>query len=77
MRAQVSSIHQFANNVIAFMLSPLIVALFTDFLFKDEGALKYSMSLNALLMGSLAIVITGQGVKPYGRSYERAVRDQL
>ncbi len=77
MRAQVSSIHQFANNVIAFMLSPLIVALFTDFLFKDEGALKYSMSLNALLMGSLAIVITWQGVKPYGRSYERAVRDQL
>lgn len=73
MRAQVSSVHQFSSNVIAFMLSPLIVALFTDYLFHDEGALKYSMALNAVIMGSLAILVTWQGLKPYARSYQRAV----
>jgi MFS family permease len=75
MRGQMGALIQFCNNVIAFALSPLIVALFTDYLFKDEGALKYSMSLNAALMGTLSLLIVWQGLKPYARSYERAVRD--
>ncbi|MBT2188246.1 spinster family MFS transporter [Sphingobium nicotianae] len=75
MRAQVSSLSQFSTNVIAFALSPLIVALFTDYVFRDEGALKYSMVLNAALMGGLALLVVWQGLKPYARSYERAVRE--
>jgi MFS family permease len=77
MRAQVSSLSQFCTNVIAFAMAPLIVALFTDYLFKDPAALKYSMSLSTLTMGILALFITIQGLKPYARSYERAVRDNL
>jgi hypothetical protein len=77
MRAQVSSLSQFSTNVIAFALSPLIVALFTDYLFRDPQALKYSMSLSALTMGVLALMVTTQGLKPYARSYERAVRENL
>ena len=61
--------------MIAFALSPIIVALFTDYIFRDEGALKYSMVLNAAVMGSLSLLIVWQGLKPYSRSYERAVRD--
>jgi MFS family permease len=75
MRAQIGSLIQFCNNVIAFALSPLIVALLTDFLFHDEHALKYSMSLNLGVMGVVALLITYQGLKPYARSYERAVRE--
>jgi MFS family permease len=75
MRAQVGALTQFCNNVIAFALSPVIVALFTDYLFRDEGALKYSMMLNAAIMGTFAIIIVIQGMKPYARSYERAVRE--
>jgi MFS family permease len=75
MRAQVGSLTQFCNNVIAFALSPLIVALFTDYVFRDERDLKYSMVLNTAIMGSLALLITWQGLRPYARSYERAVRE--
>jgi hypothetical protein len=73
MRAQVGGVTQFCNNVIAFALSPLIVALFTDYI--DPAALKYSMSLSAALMGALAILVTWQGIKPYARSFDRAVRE--
>jgi len=75
MRAQVGSLTQFCNNVIAFALSPVIVALFTDYLFRDPAALRYSMVLNAALMGTISLLVVWQGLKPYGRSYERAVRE--
>ncbi len=38
MRAQVSALSQFGSNVLAYALAPLIVALFTDFVFKDPAA---------------------------------------
>jgi MFS family permease len=75
MRAQMGSLTQFCNNVIAFALSPLIVALFTDYLFRDESDLKYSMALNTAIMGGLSLLITWQGLGPYARSYARAVRE--
>ena len=75
MRAQVGALIQFCNNVVAFALSPLIVALFTDYVFRDEGALRYSMMLNATIMGLLSAVVIWQGLRPYARSYERAVRE--
>ncbi len=61
--------------MLAFALSPLIVALFTDYMFHDEGSLKYSMALNSAIMGALSLLIVWQGLKPYARSYERAVRE--
>lgn len=75
MRGQIGALTQFCNHVIAFGLSPLIVALFTDYLFQDDRALKYSMSLNAVIMGVIALFVIGQGLKPYARSYDRAVRE--
>lgn len=75
MRGQIGALTQFCNHVIAFGLSPLIVALFTDYLFHDEGALKYSMALNAIAMGTISLFVIGQGLKPYARSVERAKRD--
>ena len=77
MRAQVSSLAQFSTNVIAFALSPLIVAVFTEYLFRDPHALKYSMALSALTTGALALLITIQGLGPYGRAYEHAERENF
>ena len=74
MRAQVSSVTQFCTNVLAFALGPLIVALFTDFLFNDPQKLKYSMSLCIAVLGPLTMLLIWQGLKPYARSYERAER---
>jgi MFS family permease len=75
MRAQVSAVSQFSTNVLAFALGPLIVALFTDYLFEDPRDLKYSMALCAAILGPLTVLIVLQGLKPYARSYERACRE--
>jgi hypothetical protein len=69
-RAQVGAICQFSSNVIAFTLGPLFVALFTDYVFKDPLALKYSMSCVAAIFGPLAIFTVWQGLKPYSRSID-------
>jgi len=75
MRAQVSSVSQFSTNVLAFALGPLIVALFTDYLFNDTGDLKYSMALSTAILGPLTILVVAQGMKSYARSYERTARE--
>jgi len=77
MRAQVSSVSQFSTNVLAFAIGPLIVALFTDYLFKDPSQLRYSMALSTAILGPLAILCVWQGIRPYARAYERACREFL
>ncbi len=75
MRAQVSSVSQFMTNVVALAIGPLIVALFTDYLFHDPQQLKYSIALSSAILGPIAILLTWQGLKPYAHSYDRAVRE--
>jgi MFS family permease len=75
MRAQVSSLSQFGTNVLAFALAPLIIALFTDYLFGSSDMLHYSMALSNAVLGPLAIICVWQGIGPYRRAYERAVRE--
>ncbi|MET0904764.1 MAG: MFS transporter [Tardiphaga sp.] len=75
MRAQVSSVAQFSTNVLAFAVGPLIVALFTDYLFRDASQLRYSMALSTALLGPLAIFCVWQGIRPYARAYDRACRE--
>jgi len=77
MRAQVSAVSQFSTNVLAFALGPLIVALFTDYVFDDPGQLRYSMALSTAILGPLAILCVWQGRRPYIRAYERASREFL
>ncbi len=54
-----------------------VLGLVADYLFKDPHALKYSMSLSTAIMGVLALIVTVQGLKPYARSYQRAVREDF
>ena len=75
MRAQVSSVYQFSTHVISLTVGPLAVALLTDYLFGDPQAIKYSLSLCAALLGPVTILLVWQGLKPYARAYERAVRE--
>lgn len=75
MRAQVSAVSQFSTNVLAFAAGPLIVALFTDYLFHDPSQLRYSMALSTAVLGPLAILCVWQGRRPYARAYERAARE--
>lgn len=73
MRGQVRALYQFVFNVIGYAAGPLIIALFTDYLFGAESQLRYSMALLAFLLAPTACVVTWLGVKPYGESYARAM----
>lgn len=75
MRARVSAISQFCTNALAFALGPLVIALFTDYIFGGPQHLKYSMALCSAILGPLTILIVFQGLKPYARRYEAAGKE--
>jgi len=47
----------------------------TDYLFGGPQHLRYSIALNVAIMGPITILLVWQGLKPYGRAVERAVRE--
>ncbi len=71
MRAQVSALLLFSTNLFGLVLGPSAVALFTDFLFGDDMALRYSLALLPLLVCPLAALLAWQGLKPYRHAREQ------
>ena len=71
MRAQASSIYLFVINMVGLGLGPTAVALATDYLFKDDMAVGYSL----LLIGTVSLAISATllrlGQAPYRESYAR------
>ncbi len=67
-RALASSIFLFILNLVGIGLGPTSVALFTDYLFKDESAIRYSMVLLYLIGGGFATVFTLLALKPYRKA---------
>jgi MFS family permease len=74
MRAQVSALYLFVFNLIGYGLGPVTVALLTDYVFGAEAYLRYSLVVNAAVMGPIAWLIFWFGLKPYGEAYARASR---
>jgi len=66
MRAQISAVYLFTISVIGTALGPLIVALVTDFLLKDEAMLRYSMCGFAAVMAPGGAYLMFRAMKPYG-----------
>jgi MFS family permease len=72
MRGQVTALFLFVFNVIGFALGPLMVALFTDYVFQAESQIGYSLVLTGLILGPLGTFVIWLGMKPYGRSVAAA-----
>jgi len=68
MRAQISALYLFTIGVVGSGLGPLVVALVTDFVLKDESMLRYSMSGFALIMAPGGAYLMWRAVRPYGRA---------
>jgi MFS family permease len=64
-RALASSIFLFILNLIGIGLGPTLVAIFTDYLFKDESMIRYSISLLYFIGGGLALLFACFALKPY------------
>jgi MFS family permease len=72
MRGQITALFLFVFNVIGFALGPLMVALFTDYVFRSESQIGNSIVLTALILGPLGTFVIWLGLKPYGRSVAAA-----
>jgi MFS family permease len=70
LRAQASAVYLFVVNLIGLGLGPTVVALFTDYVFAEEQAVRYSL----MWVGTLAHLGSGLllwlGLRPFRRSVE-------
>lgn len=72
MRGQVSAMYMFIFNIVGYGLGPTAVALFTDYVFHAESALRYSIATVAAIAAPIALLVVWYGLKPYGQSVVRA-----
>ena len=72
MRGQASAIYLFVVNLIGLGLGPTIVAMCTDFVFRDDLDLRYSLVLVATLAHLVATGFLWLGLKPFRESLARA-----
>ncbi len=65
MRGQASAIYLFNVNLIGLGLGPTAVALLTDYLFRDDLAVRWSLLVISVVGCAGAIVLLGWGRQPY------------
>jgi MFS family permease len=71
MRGQASALYLFIINMIGLGLGPTAVAVTTQYVFKRDDAVNYSLLLVQLVTMVLASALLGGGMKPFCRSIER------
>jgi MFS family permease len=67
-RVLASAIFLFILNIVGLGLGPTIVALFTDYLFQDEMAIRYSLMLTMIMGALLGAVCLKTGLAPYRKA---------
>jgi MFS family permease len=71
-RARITAGYLFVNNLIGFTLGPWLVAVFTDYVFRDELAVGYSILIVAAIGHLSASALLGSGGVAYGRAVTAA-----
>jgi hypothetical protein len=72
MRAQVSAVYLFVVNLIGIGMGPTAVALVTDYVFRDDAAVRWSLLLVGLVTHTGCITCLALGLKPFRESLDRA-----
>jgi MFS family permease len=72
MRAQMGAVYQLALNLVGLGLGPTAVALFTDYVFRDEAMVGYSIAAVVAIFNPLAILMTYLALRQYSASAEPA-----
>jgi MFS family permease len=65
MRAQVSALYYFTISLLGLGLGPSLVAFCTDFVFRDEASLRYSIAIVSVIAGSAAAIVLFTLRKPF------------
>ncbi|TJY59760.1 MFS transporter [Sinimarinibacterium sp. CAU 1509] len=71
MRGQTTAVYLFMTNMIGLGLGPTAIALFTDYLFADDYALRWSMLIVGSLASLASLLFLTAGMKPYSQMLER------
>jgi MFS family permease len=69
MRGQATASYLLLAGLMGIGLGPTSVALLTDFVFRDNGALRYSLAITAAPAALLALWLIGSGLKHYEATY--------
>lgn len=73
MRGQASAIYLFVITLIGLGIGPTAVALVTDFVFKDDMAIRYSIFWVSCIITVGAIALLWMGLKPYRDARETLI----
>jgi len=68
LRGQIVALYLFVINIVGLSLGATAIALFTDYVFRDEGLIGYSMASTALLVLPVASICLWTGLKPFRAS---------
>lgn len=70
MRAQLTAVFMFIAVLAGYTIGPAAVAMITDYFFKDEASLNYSLSIVSAILTPIGVLFLWYGVKPYGERKE-------
>jgi MFS family permease len=71
LRGKITALYLFIYSVVGIALSPAIPALLTDYFFKDESLIRWSIFLPNAIFGPLSLLIIWLGVRPYAKEIGR------
>ena len=77
MRGQAIACYLLLAGLLGIGLGPTLVAVLTDFVFKDHGALRYSLALSAAPAALFAMWLIGSGLKYYQATFAALQRSQV
>jgi MFS family permease len=69
MRAQSAAVYYLVVNVFGLTLGPTGIALFTDYVFRDTTALRYSVACIAVIAGVLSACLLSYNLGQYRRAF--------
>jgi len=72
MRAQVVALYFFLANIFGVGLGPTIVAAITDYFYRDEMAVGYSLATAVAIITPIVAILVWLGLAPYRESLARA-----
>lgn len=72
LRARMVAVYFLVANLIGLGLGPTAIALVTDQVFGDDGALRYAIAVVTIVALPLAALVITLGLRPFARSVEEA-----
>ena len=66
MRAQVTALFMLVAVLVGYTGGPALVAMLTDYVFRDEGTLNYSLAIVSGVLTPIGAALLYTGLKPYG-----------